>query len=279
MKSCMATALPLVLLVSLTTQAARITAFVVPAIETPRATSTATATSTSGRVILVGDANPKKKGFLMSTSSSTGETEVERLLRMARELRAQAEESEKKVHEKLADKKADSEVRLGTLLNHLFYDGTKGNDVGKAGTVINEKCIVVERLRSKKPSIETLEKLVDWLGDRRDVALGYEHVEARGDAFVNVRGKKDEVEAERLGNLTFLLLDSLEVIDSENRKSDGHLGGGHNSADLKRRLSEKNRERDEQFLERQASFREAQSIKKGKSKYEFHDEFLDDYDN
>ena len=269
----MAKTLPLVLFVSLTTQVARITAFVVPAIDTARATAT------SSCAMLTGDANPKKKGLFMSTSSSTGETEVERLLRMARELRAQAEESEKIVHEKLADKKADSEVRLGTLVNHLFYDGTKGNDVGKTDTIINEKHVVVERLRSKKPSIDTLEKLVDWLGDRRDVALGHEHVEARGDAFVNIRGKKDEAEAERLGGLTFLLLDSLEVIDSEDRKDDGHLGGGHNSADLKRRLSEKNRERDEQFLERQASFREAQSIKKGNSKYEFHDEFLDDYDS
>lgn len=204
-------------------------------------------------------------------SSSTGETEVEKLLRMARELRAQAEESEKEVHEKFADKKADRETRLGNLLNYVFYDG-------KATTVINEKAVVLERLRSKEPSKDTLEKLVVWLDDRRDVALGNEHIQSRGDAFVSARGKKDEVEAERLGDLIIQLLDALEAIDSENRKEDGHLGGGHNSADLRQRLSEKRRKRDEQFLERQASFREAAAIKKGKSKFEYHDEFLEDSD-
>jgi len=268
MKFCKAKALPLIVFfVGLTTRAVGTTAFVVP--------KPWMAKRTFGR-ITAGDASPEGKALLMS--SSTGETEVERLLRMARELRAQAEESEKKVHEQLADKKADQESRLGTLLNNLFYDGSKGNDIGKVGTAINEKSVIVERLRSKKPSVDTLEKFVDWLDDRRDVALGNEHVEARGDQFINIRSDKDEAEAERLDNLTSHLLDALEVIDSENKKEDGHLGGGHNAADLRQRLSEKRRKRDAQFLERQASFQEAQTIKKGKSKYEYHDEFLDNLD-
>jgi len=255
----MATTTAFVLFVSLMTRAARTSAFVVPTTET---------TSISG-------SSHRSYGKLYM-SSSTGETEVERLLRMARELRAQAEASEKEVHEQQLDKKADREARLGTLLNQLFYDGTKGKDIGKVETAINKKSLVVDRLRSKKPSIETLERFVDWLDDRSDVALGNDHVEARGDKFVNVRGEKDEEEAERLEMLILSLLEALEVIDGENRKADGHPGGGHVSSDLRQRLKEKRRKRDEQFLKRQASFREAQTIKEGKSKYEFHDEFLDD---
>jgi len=214
---------------------------------------------------------------ILSMASSTGETEVEKLLRMARELRAQAEESENEQKEKLADKDADKKTKLGGLLNHLFYDGSKGHDVGKPETAINSNSVVVEKLRSKNPSVDTLEKFVDWMDDRYDIAMGYEHVESKGDgAYAYVKSKKDEPEAKRLFALTENLLDGLEVIDGEPDKSNGHLGGGNNAKDLRQRLRSKRRERDEQFLERQNSIKDAQTIKEGKSKYEFHDEFLDD---
>jgi hypothetical protein len=209
--------------------------------------------------------------------STTGETEIEKLLRMARELRAQAAESENEAKEKLADKDADKKTKLGGLLNHLFYDGSKGHDVGKPETAINAKSVVVQKLRSKNPSVDTLEKFVDWMDDRRDVAMGYEHVASKGDgAFAYVKREKDEPEAERLFTLTENLLDALEVIDGEPDKSNGHLGGGNLAKDLRQRLRSKRRERDDQFLERQNSIVEAQTIKEGKSKYEYHDEFLDD---
>jgi hypothetical protein len=210
------------------------------------------------------------------------ETEVEKLLRMARELRAQAEESEKQVTEKIMDKKADKETRLGGLVNYLFYDGTKGKDVGTPDTAINSLSVVVTNLKSKNPSVDTLEKLVEWLDDRRDLALGNEHVESKGDGgYASVKGRKDLAEAERLNMLTMTLLDSVEIIDKEpnHKKEKGHLGSGNCSEDLRSLLREKRRVRDEQFIERQKSFVEAQTIKEGKSKYEFHDEFLDDLDN
>eukprot|EP00531_Pseudo-nitzschia_arenysensis_P004803 CAMPEP_0116135054 /NCGR_PEP_ID=MMETSP0329-20121206/10986_1 /TAXON_ID=697910 /ORGANISM="Pseudo-nitzschia arenysensis, Strain B593" /LENGTH=264 /DNA_ID=CAMNT_0003629829 /DNA_START=116 /DNA_END=910 /DNA_ORIENTATION=- len=217
-----------------------------------------------------------------STALSMAETEVEKLLRMARELRAQAEESEKQVSEKIADKKADKEVRLGGLLNHLFYDGSKGRDVGTPDMAINALSSVATKLRSKNPSVDTLEQFVDWMDERRDIALGNEHVESKGDGgYAAVKSKKDLAEAERLNMLIDTLLDALEVIDNEkdpNQKHEkGHLGSGHTSDDLRRRLRENRRERDEQFVERQNSFVEAQTIKE-KSKYEYHDEFLDDRD-
>ena len=210
-----------------------------------------------------------------------GETEVEKLLRMARELRAQAEESEKQVTEKIMDKKADTETRLGGLLNHVFYDGTKGKDIGTPDMAINPLSTVVTKLKSKNPSVDTLEKLVDWLDDRRDTALGNDHVESKGDgSYASVKSKKDLAEAERLNMLTMTLLDSLEVIDNEpgHKQDKGHLGSGKTSADLRQRLREKRRARDEQFLERQKSFVDAQTVKEGKSKFEYHDEFLDDLD-
>jgi len=253
--------LALVALISLiATKVVRTTAFVVVS-KAPSAVSRTTAGSKTMRFMGV---------------QSTGETEIEKLLRMARELRAQAEESEKEVKVKNADKKANKEDRLGGLLNHLFYDGTKGDDIGTPGKNINQPPIVVERLKSKKPSVDTLEKFVDWMDDRRDQALGNEHVESKGGgAFGNVRSKKDDAEAERLYHLTERLLEALEVIDSENNPDDGHLGGGRNSADLRQRLKQKRRVRDSQFLKRQNAFVEARTIKEG-SKYEYNDATKDD---
>ena len=211
--------------------------------------------------------------------SSTGETEVEKLLRMARELRAQAEQSEKNVHAKLNDQKADRDARLDGLVKHLFYGD------GNVGTTIHGKSIVVERLRTKKPSMETLEKLVDRLDYLRDVALGYDHVETKNDKFERVSVERNEIEASRIDTLTEGLLDALQVLDDEFQAKKkggavtaselGHLGGGKSSKELRQRLNESRRERSEQFQERQKALREAQSVKKGKSKYEFHDEWLD----
>lgn len=210
---------------------------------------------------------------------TSGETEVEKLLRMARELRAQAEESEKEVHVKRADSKADQETRFGNLLNLLFYDGTKGKDIGTPDTAINKQNVIVKNLRSKNPSVDTLEKFVDWMDDRRDAALGYERIgETSEGKYANVRGEKDEAEADRLFRLTESLLDALAVIDEQPERDNGHLGGGKNASDLRQRLRQKRRERDAQFLERQQSIVDAQTIKEGKSKYEYHDEFLDDLD-
>jgi len=220
---------------------------------------------------------------LFATSSGSGETEVEKLLRMARELRAQAAESEKEVSDKRADTKADNETRFGSLTNLLFYDGTKGKDVGRSETAINHQNVVVKKLRSKNPSMTTLEKFVDWLDDRRDTALGYERVTETGDGtYAATRGTKDEAEADRLFRLTDRLLDALSIIDeqpSQSSSNTGHLGNGRSASDLRQRLSEKRRERDSQFLERQQSFVDAQTIKEGKSKYEYlESDFLRDRD-
>jgi hypothetical protein len=233
------------------------------------ATATTTATTTT-----------RSNSALYVTSSENSETEVEKLLRMARELRAQAAESAKEVNDKRADNKDDQETRFGSIVNLLFYDGAKGKDVGTPETAINHQNVVVTKLRSKNPSKNTLEKFIDWMDDRRDAALGHKRVGETSDStYAAIRGRKDEAEADRLFRLTELLLDALSIIDEQpTRSNTGHLGDGHTSSDLRRRLREKRRERDAQFLDRQQSFVDAQTIKEGKSKYEYHDEFLDDLD-
>jgi hypothetical protein len=193
--------------------------------------------------------------------STTGETEVEKLLRMAKKLRAQAEESEKEIHSDLAGKKAGRDGKIDGLIDHLC--DSNGN--------VLKKNVVVERLRAKKPSLDTLEKLVDRLDYQRDCALGNKHVEAKNDEFVSVSGEKNEIEAERLNNLTDVLLNSLEVLDGEFQKRSKTDSTTTVSKELRLRLREKRRERDEKFQERQESFREAQTVKKGKN-YEYHDE-------
>ena len=157
------------------------TAFVIPSNLIGSAISSKTSNPTSSTIL-----------------SMAAETEVEKLLRMARELRAQAEESEKQVQEKVADKKADKEVRLGGLLNLLWYDGTKGPDVGTPDMAINALSSVATKLRSKNPSVDSLEQLVDWMDERRDIALGNEHVEKAGGGYASIKSQKDLAEAERL---------------------------------------------------------------------------------
>lgn len=235
--------------------------------------------STPGAVLLKTASSRSTETML---SMSEGETEIEKLLRMARELRAQAEESEKEELEKFENKQASKEVRLGGLLNTLFYDGSNGKDVGTSATAINAQSAVVTTLKSKNPSVDTLEQFVDWMDDRRDVALGNENVDKKGDGgYAAIKRTKDDAEAGRLNTLIESLLDSLEVIDNDKKfiHEKGHVGSGHTADDLRTRLRGKRRVRDEQFLERQQSFVDAQTIKEGKSKYEYHDEFLDDLED
>jgi hypothetical protein len=196
--------------------------------------------------------------MLMST---TGETEVEKLLRMAKKLREQAEESEKEIHVELADKKAGRDGKIDGWIDQLC--DSDGN--------VYEQSIVVERLRAKKPSMDTLEKLVDRLDYQRDCALGNKHVESKDNKFVSVSGEKNEIEAERLNILTDVLLNSLEVLNGEFQARSKTDSTTTVSKELRLRLREKRRERDEKFQERQESLREAQTVKKGKT-YEYHDE-------
>ena len=199
-------------------------------------------------------------------------SEVELLLKKARELRAQAEQQELQVHVELAEKKAAADAHFDGLIDFLF----SGHDV-------------VEQLRKKKLSMDTLEKIIERLDERHVAAMGQEHVEAirlhrEGDPigvevveFSRVTSPRDDNEAVYIGALIDCLLEAVSVLDGDLAKKKGgvsnlwksvthvessHWGGGHGAENLRRRLQEKRRERDEQFLERQEELYEAQRVYK-----------------
>lgn len=199
-------------------------------------------------------------------------SEVDRLLKKASDLRAQAEQQEQQVHVELTEKKAKTDAHFDGLIDFIF----SGHDV-------------VEQLRKKKLSMDTLEKIVDRLDERHVAAMGEEHVEAirlhrEGDPigkmvveFSRVKSPRDDNEAAHISALINCLLDAVSVLDSDLAKKKGgvsnlwnsvthvessHWGGGHGATDLRNRLKEKRREREQQFLERQEEFYEAQRIYK-----------------
>jgi transcriptional regulator with PAS, ATPase and Fis domain len=211
---------------------------------------------------------------------------VERLLRKARELRAQAEREEQEVHATLTEKKAQQEQHIDELIDFLL-----GSD--NQNKKLNTKQQVVEQLKTKKVSMDTLEKIVDRLDDRQMLALGQEQVQAirskdtLSTNFQRVKATQDEKEAKRLEDMTERLLEAVAVLDEEfrtahaNKKTSGvagestgsllysvsstersHWGGGQAETNLRQRLHEKQRARHEQFRKRQEEFYEAQRINK-----------------
>jgi hypothetical protein len=203
-------------------------------------------------------------------------SEAEKLFKKARELREQAEMQEQQVHVELVEKKNVEKTHIDELIDYLFG----GDDV-------------VERLRKKKLSMDTLDKIIDRLYEQHVYALGQEYIEANrhhrkvgditGDIevvkFSRVTSPRDENEAVRIDTLINCLLEAVSVLDEElaNKKGgvshlwnsitnveSSHWGGGHGAETLIQRLKEKHREHEEQFLERQQEFDEAQRINKKK---------------
>ena len=191
------------------------------------------------------------------------ETEAERLLRKARELRAAAAQEEQKVHESLTKKKADRDAQTDKLIQELFFSSTD----------------LVDNLRKKRPGSKTLEAIVDRLDEREVAAKGLDHVKFKmvGEKTEFERVKEnpqDQAELERLDGKIDDLLQAVEILDKEfmaNKKAKGesyvahaeeeHWGGGKCAQHLTSRVKEIRRERSEQFQKRMEEFREAQRRK------------------
>lgn len=177
------------------------------------------------------------------------ESDVERLLRRARELRSQADRDEQQVHSDLADKKARQDGHLDGLIGHLLLQqgvplvaasAKKGATTAVAPPLT--KAEVVDRLHSKKVSMDTLEKIVDRLDELAVMASGREHVRAtsvdsnsssavKGEdnnkgrvGFERVSHIKDVVEAQRLEAMVEILLEAVQVLDDEFKQA--KLEGG-----------------------------------------------------
>jgi hypothetical protein len=194
-------------------------------------------------------------------------------LRKARELREQATKDEQEIHSTLTKKKEQQNQHTDELIAHVITSDVQST---------------FQRLKEKQLSMDTLEKMIDRLDDRHARALGYEHVTlGEKETFQRVTSQKDEMEVERLNQMVDILLGAVQILDDEfqqahSKKSTGgvagdsegsmlysvshaeasHWGGGRAAQHLRQKLQEKRRERDEQFLNRQAEINEAQRVKK-----------------
>ena len=204
------------------------------------------------------------KQCLFSTASPEQQSEAERLLQRARELRESATQSEYKVHLELAEKKAHQDAKTDQLIDCLFFD--KGSPS------------LVDNLREKNLSIETLERIVDRLDEREVIAEGKEHVRLihkDGKASFERVAIRDEDELARIQGKIEELIEGVGVLDEEFRREkmsknqpyvshteDQHWGSGKRAERLTSRAHEMRREREEQFQKRLEEFYEAQRIKK-----------------
>ena len=237
-------------------------------------------TTATTRTLLLADAFAPPVPFLAHVQSSKSsqlygssavqqeETEVERLLRKARELREQASQAEQEVHDANVSKKNQKDSHTDQLINSLFFDRDSGSTL-------------VDCLRSKKLSMDTLEDVALRLDERQVIAEGRDHVHSSVDSAGRTQferkaeSARDEPELERLDGTIEQLIEALRILDDEfihNKEGsknqyvssfeDAHLGGGKAAQRLENAVHEVRREREDQFLKRQEEFYEAQRIKK-----------------
>jgi hypothetical protein len=184
-------------------------------------------------------------------------------LRKAKELRAQAETAEHQVHFESAQKKAHKDAQTDQLIVQLFAADS-----------------LLDGLRAKRLSMDTMEKIVDRLDEREVLALGQDHVEAkiqgdRADYERVATQERDEAELERLEGMIDDLIAVVQILDEEfmeakqkknepyvTHTEEQHWGGGKLAQRLENRIHEIRREREDQFQKRMEEFREAQRIKK-----------------
>ncbi len=206
------------------------------------------------------------KGSRPLSIASSDQSEVDRLLQRARELRESALKSEHEVHVALAEKKAHEDEKIDHLIQSLFF--------------VNDGSTLVDRLHEKNLSIETFERIVDRLDEREVIAEGKEHVRLVNkdgtSSFERVRLRDDDELALVQGKIEELI-EGVSVLDDESRSkknSQGesrfthteaqHWGSDKRVERLTNRAHEIRREREEQFQNRLEEFYEAQRIKQDK---------------
>eukprot|EP00545_Synedropsis_sp_CCMP1620_P001339 CAMPEP_0119007446 /NCGR_PEP_ID=MMETSP1176-20130426/3017_1 /TAXON_ID=265551 /ORGANISM="Synedropsis recta cf, Strain CCMP1620" /LENGTH=287 /DNA_ID=CAMNT_0006959601 /DNA_START=15 /DNA_END=878 /DNA_ORIENTATION=- len=213
------------------------------------------------------------------TKNGDAETEVEKLMRMARELRAEAEVAEQEVHQKLLSKKEERQAETDRLMADLFDSDSDS--------------LLVERLREKRYSTDTLLRMIDRLYEREIAAKGFERVESSHDSTNPVQFHRvnegsdntnsddttsmvvvDQQELDRILTWADSLLKATEVLDDDFRHDKEtnndhslsyaeheHWNPGECSVILRHKLQELRREHDEQFQNRQQEFYDAQRRK------------------
>lgn len=204
-----------------------------------------------------------------ASNTDKQETDAERLLRKARELKDEAEAEAAALHETLLDQKQEKDAQLDKCIERLFPTSNQGNVDA-----------LVARLRQLQYSTDKLLEIVVRLHERELKAKGIHQVEAFSDlnthtGFERVSAEADEAEAERVSGYIDRLIEAAGQIDEEymetKRTSKNpkylshveieHWTMGECAAVLSGKIRELRREHEEQFQRRLHSFYEAQRKK------------------
>ena len=151
---------------------------------------------------------PVRSGSLVASPlHATKESDAERLLRKARELREEVRAGEDALHTTLIAKKLTRDAATDAVIAQLF---PSPDDDGV--------CALCERLREKRLASDMLVRVVERLHEREVAARGLEHVEPslhhEQVTFQRV-SKPDEAELERIQGLVDRLIEAAEVLDKE----------------------------------------------------------------
>ena len=195
-------------------------------------------------------------------SSNVKESEAERLLRRARELRAEAEREEEALHSSCLEKKRQKDAVTDSVIDFLFPENNYG--------------LVFSRLQSnKRPSTEMLIRVVERLHEREVHAKGFRHVESSTHhdhtRFELIESDVDEEEVSRVSGLIDVLLSAAAAVDEQSKAkeehhvSDSHFTEGKLASILTDRVRDLRREHDEQFQNRLEEYYDAAKKKKRNS--------------
>lgn len=202
--------------------------------------------------------------------ATQADTEAERLLKKARELREASHRAEDTLHATLIQKKKEKDAATDMIISHLF----PSNGIDD----------LVDRLRQKRLASDMLVRVVERLHEREIAARGLEHVEhsLHHDQVTFKRvAQPDEVELAKVEGIVHDLVEAAAVLDQEfvdqKVKADGgkgkishaeimHFGGGEVAQILQQKLKELGREQDEQFKKRLQSFYDASNRKNHEDK-------------
>lgn len=180
--------------------------------------------------------------------STTKETEAEKWLRMARELRAEAEAAEQEVHDKVICQKEERRAETDRLMADIFKN--------------TDSDALVGHLREKRYCTDTLLRMIDRMYEQETAAKESDPV--------------DQVKLDRVTGNAERLLAATAVLDEDfrhDKETKGepclsssyaereHWHPGENSQILRSKLQELRRENDEQFKKRQQEFYDAQRRK------------------
>jgi hypothetical protein len=188
-------------------------AFVVPpTVHTNAAITTTTTTTTTS----------SSSTMLLSSPSAPGskETDAERLLRRARELRNEVRSNEDELHATLISRKKARDAYVDAIISRLFPPERNPGGGGGARDDGNDGAIrdLCDRMREERLAADVLVNVVERLHEIEARAMGLEHVEpsVHHDRVTFVRvARPDDVELNRVRGCVDMLIRAAMVLDEE----------------------------------------------------------------